>query len=47
MGHMHAVTKRIQLECQTNTDRLTALHFAPDVAHERRYCQSIYSQTDM
>ena len=37
MGHVYAVTKRIELECQTNTDRLTALHFTPDVGHERRY----------
>ena len=45
MGHVYAVTKLIELECQTNTDRLTALYFAPDVDHERRYCQ--ISQTGM
>ena len=41
MGHVYAVTKCIELECQTNTDRLTALYFAPDVGNERRYCQII------
>ena len=45
MGHMYAVTKCIEFERQTNTDRLTALHFAPDVGHARRYCQ--ISQTGM
>ena len=46
MGHVYAVTKHIELECQTNTDRLTAPHFAPDVGHECRYCHYI-SQTGM
>ena len=45
MGHVYAVTKRIKLECQTNNDRLTALHFAPDVGYECRYCP--ISQTGM